>query len=191
MVLSPPGFAMDLLRGRASVPLYRDHSSLLSRHERSLISFLKLSLASATNHRDGSIDTSVLPLCQALIEAIGARMAFEAACDRLPGEVMDLFLASTIRKDAAWYASNADLDGAAQARMEAEAARALLPRINILMDMLDIKPYVVAPIVSDEEWGYYVNSLEKYGEVPVVIRSVALSFTTRFVTHQLLFNSKL
>lgn len=182
---------MDLLLGRVSVPPYHDPSGLLSRHERSLISSLRSSLANANNHRDESVDTSVLPLCQALIEAVGARMAFEAACDNLPREVLDLFVASTVRKDAAWYALNAGLDGAAQARMEAEAARTLLPRINELMDLLDIKPYAVAPIVSDEQWSCYVNSLDEYGEMPTVIRCVALNFTFGLVIHQFLFNSKL
>ncbi|KAF5319139.1 hypothetical protein D9619_008532 [Psilocybe cf. subviscida] len=162
-------FAMDLLRGRITVPPYHNPDDLLSRHERSFISSLKSSLVEAKNRRDGSVDTSVLPLCQALIEAIGARMAFEAARDYLPEDILNLYVATTVRKDAAWYALHAGLDGAAQARMEAEAAKALLPRINALIDMLDIESYVVAPIVSDEQWSRYVNSLDEYGEVPTVI----------------------
>lgn len=182
---------MDLLRGRITVPPYHNPDDLLSRHERSFISSLKSSLVEAKNRRDGSVDTSVLPLCQALIEAIGARMAFEAARDYLPEDILNLYVATTVRKDAAWYALHAGLDGAAQARMEAEAAKALLPRINALIDMLDIESYVVAPIVSDEQWSRYVNSLDEYGEVPTVIRSVSFKFPADFVIHQIFFNSKL
>lgn len=179
------GFAIDLLRGRVIVPSYQDTDSLLSRHEQSLTSSLKLSLLNAVKSHDGSLDTAVLPLCQAVIEAIGARMAFEAAYDHLPKGVLDLFVASNVRKDAAWYALNADLDGPAQTQMEAEAARALLPRINALMDLLDIEPYVVAPIASDEQWIHYVNSLDVYGDAPRILRYGVPSLTSRFVTHRM------
>ncbi|PPQ65120.1 hypothetical protein CVT24_003011 [Panaeolus cyanescens] len=156
-------FAIDLLRKRIAAPAYHQPDSLLARHERSLISSLRQSLANAATHRDGSVDTSVLPLCQALIEAIGARMAFDAASGILPEDIVNLFVASNIRKDSAWYALNEGLDGPTQVKMETEAAKKLLPRIDTLLEMLDVQPYVVAPIVSDEKWNHYVGTLDNYG----------------------------
>ncbi|KAF9443135.1 acyl-CoA dehydrogenase NM domain-like protein [Macrolepiota fuliginosa MF-IS2] len=167
-------FAMDLLRQRIAVPPYLHPSSLLARYERSLITSLRASLADAVSYRDQSIDTAVLPLCQPLIEAIGARLAYEAASGSIDEDVLDLFVASTIRKDAAWYALNEGLDTGTQARMEAEAARKLLPRLDMLLDMLEVEPYVVAPIVSDAKWNRYVDSLDTYGESLTVMSSTAV-----------------
>jgi len=163
---------MEILRKRIPVPPYRFPKSLLARHEHSLISSLQASLADAASHRDQLADTTVLPLCQSLIEAIGARLAYEAAVGSLQDDIMNLFVASNFRKDPAWYALNEGLDGGTQVRMETEAAKKLLPHIGMLLEMLEVEPYIVAPIVSDEKWNCYVNKLDTYGEMAIPTRSV-------------------
>ncbi|KAF5345829.1 hypothetical protein D9756_010898 [Leucocoprinus leucothites] len=165
-------FAIDLLLKRVRVPPYLFPDCLLARHERSLTSSLRASLAHAASHRDQTFDT-LLPLCQPLIEAIGSRMAYDAARRGLDEDILDLFVASHIRKDPAWYALNEGFDTATQVRMETEAAKKLLPRINVLLDLLQVEPYVVAPITSDAKWDQYVTSLDTYGETPM--RSVSQS----------------
>ncbi|KAF9057220.1 acyl-CoA dehydrogenase/oxidase [Panaeolus papilionaceus] len=156
-------FAIDLLRNRIPIPTYQNPNTLLAQHERSLISSLRSSLAHTTSHRSPSIDTSILPLCQTLIEAMGARMAFESAIGVIDDDILNLFVASWVRRHGAWYAANCEgLDGMSQARLETEAAKKLVPRMGALLEMLDVEPYVAAPIVSDEEWEGYVGSLEGY-----------------------------
>jgi len=171
---------MEILRNRIAVPPCRFPDSLLAKHEHSLTSSLRARLADAATHRDLSVDTTVLPLCQSLIEAIGTRMAYEAAIESLQDDILDLFVASNFRKDPAWYALNEGLDGGTQSRMETEAAKKLLPRIDTLLEMLEVEPYVVAPIVSDERWNRYVNRLDTYGEMPTPTRSVISEITSGF-----------
>ena len=176
---------MEILRNRIPVPPYHFPNSLLARHEHSLISSLRASLADAASHRDQSADITVLPLCQSLIEAIGARLAYEAAVGNLQDDITNLFVASNFRKDPAWYALNEGLDGGTQVRMETEAAKRLLPRIDILLEMLEVEPYIVAPIVSDEKWNRYVNRLDTYGEMLTPTRSVICEITSCFFVHEI------
>ena len=93
---------MEILRKRIAVPPYRFPNSLLARHEDSLISSLRARLTDATSHRDQSVDTTVLTLCQSLIEAIGARLAYEAAVGSLQDDILNVFVASIFIKDPAW-----------------------------------------------------------------------------------------
>ena len=173
-------FAMEILRKRIAVPPCRFPNSLLARHERSLTSSLQARLTGAASHLDQSVDTTVLPLCQSLIEAIGTRLAYEAAIASLQGDILDLFVASNFKKDPAWYALNEGLDGGTQSRMETEAAKRLLPHIDMLLEMLEVEPYVVAPIVSDERWNCYVDRLDTYGEMPIPTRSVISEIPSGF-----------
>ncbi|PPQ72286.1 hypothetical protein CVT24_004675 [Panaeolus cyanescens] len=157
-------FAMDLLRGRIVVPPYVYPHSLLAKHEKSMISSLRQSLSKHTNPRSELAEASLLPHCQALIEAIGARMAFESAQRHIDGDIVNLFVASQFKKDPAWYALNEGLDGMTQTQMEVDVAKKLLPRISDLLEMLEVEPYIVAPIVSNEEWIRYVDGLPGYGQ---------------------------
>ena len=117
------------------------------------------------------ISQLILPFCP-FAKAIGARLAYEAAVGNLQDDIMNLFVASNFRKDPAWYALNEGLDGETQVRMETEAAKGLLPHIDMLLEMLEVEPYIVAPIVSDEKWNCYVNRLDTYGEMPTPTRFV-------------------
>lgn len=64
---------MDLLRGRIAASPTADPTSLLAKHEASLIKELRGRLASASSHRDPKIERELLPHCQGLIESIGHR----------------------------------------------------------------------------------------------------------------------
>ncbi|KAF8873593.1 hypothetical protein CPB84DRAFT_1629132, partial [Gymnopilus junonius] len=64
----------------------------------------------------------------------------------------------------AWYALNKSLDTATQIHKEVEAARKMLPWVDVLLEMLEVKPYVIAPIISDDKWNCYVDSFDTYGE---------------------------
>jgi acyl-CoA oxidase len=49
--------------------------------------------------------------------------------------------------------------------MEVDAASALLPQLDQLLEQLDVEQYVVAPIVANQRWDRYVETLETHGEV--------------------------
>ena len=113
-----------------------DPTSLLARHEAGLMEEFRAILAGSKSHREASVTRKTLPRCLPLVEAIGHRMAYDAAVAAgvMPA-LVDLFVARVIQRDAAWYADHANLPRAAQMEMEENAVDAVLKDVN-----LDIKP---------------------------------------------------
>ncbi|PPQ93408.1 hypothetical protein CVT25_004725 [Psilocybe cyanescens] len=168
------GFAIEVLLGTRVPPKHDDVNSLLSRHEISVIKNLQDNLLSTvSSSRDPTIAGRLLPACQPLLEAIGHRMAYEVAVKAgLDQEIIDLFLASVIKLDQAWYSENAGITRDQQSKMEADAAERLLPRLDEFLEALNTKEFITAPIASDESWNQFVDSLEtldhfSHGRSPV------------------------
>ncbi|THH13462.1 hypothetical protein EW146_g6758 [Bondarzewia mesenterica] len=151
----------ELLIGRYELPRSTNPDSLLSRHETSIFEEHRTLLAAVSHHRNHEVNRQILPHCQAMVEAIGHRMAYDAAVASgvLPC-LIDLYVASVIKLDPAWYAEQASLGRPAQVEMENAALDAVLPHLDSLVSQLDIQPYVTAPIVSDGTWDAFVNGLE-------------------------------
>ncbi|GAW05888.1 acyl- oxidase [Lentinula edodes] len=115
------------------------------------------------DHRSESFNSLVLPQSQAVIEAIGHAMAYAAAGEaKIPQPILDIYECSVIRQDPAWYSENVGLNRMAQRRREDAAVKAALPNLNAYLDALRIEDYVSAPIVSDEGWKKYVDSLPRH-----------------------------
>ena len=150
----------ELLLGRFDLPAPADPKSLLAQHEASLFAELRTILSSARHHRSTDVSRRMLPLCQPAVEAIGYRMAYDAA---VAAEVrpclVDLYVANVIKIDAAWYADHAGLGRAAQLENERIAHDAVLPLLEELVHEMDVIPYVSAPIVSDSAWDAFVGGL--------------------------------
>lgn len=63
-------------------------------------------------------DRLVRPNCQPLIEAIGHRMAFEAAAkDGVEPYILDVYTTSCMKLDPAWYLENLSISRATQMEM--------------------------------------------------------------------------
>ncbi|KAF8882699.1 hypothetical protein BD779DRAFT_1472828 [Infundibulicybe gibba] len=108
----------ELLLGRYELPETADPNSLLARHETGLFEERRAILASdSLNHEGRMSENHLLPYCQAIVEAAGHRMAYDAA--RAAGvmpALIDLYLSSVIKLDPAWYVENADMSRSAQDR---------------------------------------------------------------------------
>ncbi|KAF9467082.1 acyl-CoA dehydrogenase NM domain-like protein [Collybia nuda] len=165
-------FAIELLLGRLSSPPTRFPKSLLYSHEEGLLMELRTKIASFSDHRSALAERALLPHCQSLIEAIGLRLAYDSAREHdIDTDILDMFVASAIASDASWYLENTDLTREKQIEMEDNAASTLFPRLEDLIERLDVEPYVVAPIVSDKRWKRYVESLETHGGDSIVFDS--------------------
>ncbi|KAJ7573747.1 acyl-CoA dehydrogenase NM domain-like protein [Mycena floridula] len=141
-------FAVELLLGRVSVPRYSNHNSVLAQHEKHIITELRETIRQLGHHRGSQMESVILPQCQSLIEAVGHRLALEAAMENgVEPLLTNLYVASVIKHDSAWYAENAGLPRSVQRSMEQDAVENLYPNINRFLDMLDIAPYVTAPIM--------------------------------------------
>ncbi|EEB96268.1 hypothetical protein MPER_04623, partial [Moniliophthora perniciosa FA553] len=77
--------------------------------------------------------------------------------------ILDLFIASAMKLDPAWYSEFAGISRGDQHRMEVDCAMALLPQLESLLVKLDVQEYITAPIVSDRSWNAFVNSLQTLG----------------------------
>ncbi|KZT24253.1 hypothetical protein NEOLEDRAFT_1242706 [Neolentinus lepideus HHB14362 ss-1] len=91
-------FASKLLLNRYSLPAPKDNRSLLSKYEVGIFDYLRLVTKSYT-YRSSDFASRDLPNFLNMTEAIGHRMAYEAAVsDGLPAELIQIF-AHDVTKD--------------------------------------------------------------------------------------------
>lgn len=138
--------------------------SLLAHRVASLFQELQDTLKTRfKHHRDPGFQEYVLPHCQPLIEAIGYRMAYDAAiADGIDKAVLDMFVASVVREDRAWFSEVAGISRSLQMDMERDALQVLLPRLDELLVGLEVEKYCTAPIISDVMWNEYVDTLPMF-----------------------------
>lgn len=114
-------------------------------------------------------------VCRPLVEAIGQRMAYEAAFDSkvVPDEVIRLFESNCVMHyDASWFIQSGGLKRAEIMRNDADAVNGLLPRLNELMSASGAQEHVTAPIVTSEDWAAFEASLTEYGSRAQTIKQV-------------------
>ncbi|KIK60064.1 hypothetical protein GYMLUDRAFT_168556 [Collybiopsis luxurians FD-317 M1] len=162
----------ELLLGRYSLLPSTNPSSLLARHESGVFSELKDLLKQADHHRGDTFNRFILPQCERMVRAIGHRMAFDAAVSAgLDSRVTDLYLASAMKQDAAWYILGAHLTLTDQYIQEDRAIQAALPYLNEWLEATDVGPYVQNPVLSPQHWQSFVEKLPVH-EAPRVRASV-------------------
>lgn len=124
---------------------------------------LRRSLASMKHHRSPDFDRLILPECTNLIQAIGHRMAYDAAVARSVDSVLiDLYVASCVKLDSAWYVEKAMLSRYEQREIENKAVDAVYGRIEEFLAKLEVDAYVTAPIISEKEWSRYVEGMKTF-----------------------------
>lgn len=91
-------------------------------------------------------------------------MAYEAAiAQNVDSALIDLYVASCIKLDSAWYVDKAALSRYDQREMENKAVDAVFERMEEFLEKMGVKEYVTAPILSDEAWQQYVDGLKTFG----------------------------
>ncbi|KAH8093147.1 hypothetical protein BXZ70DRAFT_950310 [Cristinia sonorae] len=157
--------ASELLIGRYEMPAPADPTSLLARHEAGLFDEARQVVANlGEGHRSEGFNRLILPLCQPLIEAIGHRMAYEAAVKaKVNPDLIALYVAGVVKYDASWYIEYLGLGRRAIHEMEDRALTVALPHLEDLLEETGARPYCIAPIVSDESWEGFVQSLPHFG----------------------------
>jgi acyl-CoA oxidase len=120
------------------------------------------------NHRGEEFNNLILPRCLPLIEAIGHRMAYDAAIKfKLDPDVISMYEVGVMKLDLSWYVEHAGVGRLEQAKMENNAASALLPKLGKLVDETDAAPYAMAPIMSQESFALFANALPLFrGNAP-------------------------
>jgi len=95
-------------------------------------------------------------------------MAYDSAIEAsIDPTLLDIYLSSVILSDPAWYPEACDpslrLSRSEQLEMQLAACTKGVARLEEWLDKLEVEPYVLAPIVSDEKWDAYERSLETFG----------------------------
>ncbi|KAI0735596.1 acyl-CoA oxidase [Earliella scabrosa] len=159
--------APELLLGRYRIPTSQHPTSRLALHERRLTDELQAIIASASvngGHRGPDVSRLLLPRCMPYIEAIGHRMAYEAATDAgvaLP--LLRLYEAGVVGVDLAAYLEFGLVPSRrAWAEEEAAALSEVYARLDSFLDATGAAPYARAACVSQEAWDAFVRTLEVY-----------------------------
>lgn len=162
------GLASELLLGRYQMPPSKNPRGLLALHERGLFQECwTLMRTIKGGHRSEEFNNLILPRCQPLIEAIGHRMAYEAAAQAgVHPDLLALYEAGVVMHDASWYVQHAGLGREEQFIMEEKALNAVLPHLEELLEGTGAGPYCDAPILSQDAWDAFVGRLVKYETPP-------------------------
>ncbi|TFK56913.1 acyl-CoA dehydrogenase NM domain-like protein [Heliocybe sulcata] len=156
-------FAVEILLGRVAPPAALDSTSVLAKHEQGLVDHFRTQILDS-GHRAAHIETVLLPHYQHLMEAIGHRCAYDAALELgVDSRIIDLYVAAAMSSDEAWYVEHQKIPQMRLKRGLIDAATALYPFLGELLDGLKADAYVTAPIVSDDQWNSFVQSLPTPG----------------------------
>ena len=121
-------------------------------------------MAACGHPRSPAFDRLVLPQCLPLVQALGQRLAHEAALDaRVRPELVALYVAACVRLDPAWFVEQGGLSRRAQADMEDAAVGGALPLLEELLVEMDVEGWVQAPIVTEERWERFVADMPLVG----------------------------
>ncbi|UKZ78687.1 hypothetical protein TrVFT333_006433 [Trichoderma virens FT-333] len=162
-----PRLASELLGKRYSVPKPRDPTSVLSRHELGLFEEAECAmslLGGYKAHRSDAFNNHVLPKCRSLIEAIGHRMAYEAAKDSgCNPAVLSLYEKICMSADLSWYTENLITTRSDFDRSVDEAYEDALPYLLHTLEEQkhELKDFIYA-LVTAQSFDIFVQGLKAY-----------------------------
>ncbi|KAK3175412.1 hypothetical protein K4F52_010290, partial [Lecanicillium sp. MT-2017a] len=158
--------ASELLGSKYALPQPRFPLSKLALHETGLFAEagrLVDELGGYRAHRGEAFNAQVLPRTRTLIEAIGCRMAYEAAeAYHVHPDVVRLYEHLSMREDLSWYIENGHTDRAAFFGALAASYEAATPVLLRSPDAVGTGPYITAPITSTASWDAFVDSLPRF-----------------------------
>lgn len=112
------------------------------------------------NHRSPDFNREILPRCRPLVEAIGYRIAFEAAKDLgVRPEILNLFEWLCVSEGLSWYV---EAGVVTRSQFQSSGSDAYSRVLAILSD--ELKPLnghkcITAPITNENSWKVFVENL--------------------------------
>ena len=112
-------------------------------------------------HRSQAFNQHVLPLCRPLVEAIGHRMAYEAAQQAgIHSDVLELYERVSTNKPLIYLSAERMSKGGWGHPLVDEQYESTLARVRSeSRHRAPIDDYITAPIVSEERWDEFTKSL--------------------------------
>lgn len=152
-----------MLQGRYKVPASAYPESILGQHEAGLFADNRAVLNASSHHRSDEVNRMILPQCQTMIEAVGHRMAYDAAvASGVKPNLIELYVANCMKLDASWYIENAGFTRRTLADMEAKAIDAVLPDVGKLIDNMGVERWVTSKIISDQRWNNFLDTCDVF-----------------------------
>lgn len=85
----------------------------------------------------------------------------------IPQSLIDLYVSSCVKLDAAWYIEKAGLTRAELREMENNAVDGVFDRMDELLEGMEredgVEAYVTAPMMSEESWREFVMGMKTFG----------------------------
>ncbi|KJK73516.1 hypothetical protein H634G_11234 [Metarhizium anisopliae BRIP 53293] len=156
----------ELLGDKYSLPEPQDPLAPLAKHELGLIAEARqemIDLGGYAERRSAAFN-NIVPRCRRLIEAIGERMAYEAARVRgVQRELLHLYELLCIEEDLSWYTGSGVITRNQFFKSLVEAYKAVLPLLLQFANNTEEAAYITAPIMSDESWSIFLQTLPSFG----------------------------
>ncbi|KAK0234214.1 hypothetical protein IW262DRAFT_1470776 [Armillaria fumosa] len=144
--------ASELLIGRYSIPETLNSNSLLAKHESAIFNRYT-TMVEEHGHRGDRYRSFILPQSQTIMESIGHHMAYNSAITQC----------YAIKRDVGWYIEAEVLTQDQVASMDDRAMKAAFPHMSQWVDGMGVSDYLKAPILSEDRWDKFVDSLPSIG----------------------------
>ncbi|KAF4917460.1 hypothetical protein CGCVW01_v009842 [Colletotrichum viniferum] len=168
LVVRSSRLASKILMNRYRLPQSVDPERPLALYEKGIlkeaVSQMALILDLSGSIRGTSYNDGVLPRCRAIIEAIGQRIAYEAAKAQgnVIAEVLNLFKASCIQESSSWFVEHSYSTRSMLWDNEKRAYGNLLPLLPSLVDRANTKAYITAPLVDKTYMKTFIKALPAF-----------------------------
>ncbi|KIK39545.1 hypothetical protein CY34DRAFT_769081 [Suillus luteus UH-Slu-Lm8-n1] len=163
------GLVVDTLAQKYTLARSTHPDAPLALHEVSLFDDATETVSSTSDFTQTFMQY-VQPRCQMMVESMGHRMAYDAAVDQGVSQcLVDLYLVNAIKTDAAWYVEHGMFTRKAIVHLEDAALSVALPRLDELLAAMEIEPYVLSPIISDQCWEEFSRILPVYSSPQVEV----------------------
>ncbi|GKT88619.1 acyloxidase [Colletotrichum tofieldiae] len=152
--------ASEILTNRYRLPQAADPTLPLALYEKDMFEDAagKVAVASGASG-------SHSPRCRTMVEAMGQRMAYEAA--RAQGsvapQVLDLFEKSCIQEDPSWFVEHGHGTRSRLWDDEEQAYCNLLPLLPSLVERVNARAYITAPLVDETAMKGFIRALPAFG----------------------------
>ncbi|KAG8664649.1 uncharacterized protein FPOAC1_013429 [Fusarium poae] len=158
-------FMPEVLAGSLVLPQAMNRSSRLAQREEDLIRDMKSRLERVggyDNHRGPAFDRYILPRCRLLAEAIGNRMAYEAAeKSGISSGVLTLYERICLCEDLDPLPALEPLVQARAPSRSCSSYSAVLAQIRSeSVTPSEVDDYITAPITSDKSWESFMKGLQ-------------------------------
>jgi acyl-CoA oxidase len=153
--------ASEIIQGKYTLPSPLFPESLLAKHEQGVITEARQILSTlGKHHRGEQFNELLLPRCRSIVEAIGHRMAYEAAEKAgVRPALLELYKCHVIGLDIGWYIENGLISRSQLQSQEVAATTQAMAELDRLLKELDCEEYAIAPIVSNRAWRDFTAEL--------------------------------